>query len=221
MHECYKKYQDEFKEATKAEEVASVEYKVASNTLTDYNKELQDFVEALKEKYDYDTKCIMIEELLNNLSKARKTRKQTQVRLVLEVINRLTTHPLFKDRDAFKAWSWIKGKDITYCEDYYSFGSLYERIQKYGLDSINFWGSCLGDDFYTVEDVKYFRGDTDRVRLEIPICIVENPEQFMNEVEELIQEAENEEKKRKQESEIAEKQRRRELYEQLKAEFGT
>ena len=44
MYECYKKYQDELAEATKMEELASVEYKVASNTLVDYNKELQDFV---------------------------------------------------------------------------------------------------------------------------------------------------------------------------------
>ena len=220
MYEYYKKYQDELAEAMEVEKVASVEYKVASNTLTDYDRELKDFIEALKEKYDYDTKNIMRSELLEKLSDARKIREGAQLRLVLEVISRLTTHPLFKDRDAYKAWSWIKSKDITYCEDYYSFDSLYDYIQKYGLNSVNFWGNCLGDDFYTIEDVKYFRGDTDRVKLEIPICIVENPEQFMNEVEELIQTAEVEEEKRKQEAEIAEKQRRREMYERLKAEFG-
>ena len=221
MHECYKKYQDELAEAMKVEEAASIEYKVASNTLVDYNKELQDFIEALKEKYDYDTKSVMRSELLEKLSDARKIRECAQVRLVLEVINRFTTHPLFnKNGDAYLAWRWIKDKDITYCDDYYSFDSLYEFIQQHGLDSISFWGKCLGDDFYIVKDVRYFRGDTDKIKLEIPICIVENPEQFMHEAEELIQTEEAKEEKRKQEAEIAEKQRRREMYERLKAEFG-
>ena len=220
MYEYYKKYQDELSEANKLEDNASIEYKVASNTLAAYNQELQDFIKTLKEKYDYDTKNIMCNELLEKLSETRKIRKEAQILFILAVINRLTTHSLFKDRDSFKAWRWLESKHIIYCEDYYSFGSLYERIQKYGLDNINFFGNCLGDDFYTVEDVRYFRGDTDRVKLEIPICIVENPEQFMNEVEDLIQTAELEEEKRKQEAEIAEKQRRREMYERLKAEFG-
>ena len=220
MHECYKKYQDELAEATKVEEIASVEYKVASNTLVDYNKELENFIEALKEKYDYDTKNIMRREWLEKLSDARKIRECAQVRLVLEVIHRLTAHPLFKDRDAHAAWRWIKDKGITYREYCYNFDSLYKHIKEYGLDDISFWGNCLGDDFYTVKDVRYFRGDTDEVELEIPIEIVENPEQFMNEVEELIQTTEAEEEKRKQEAEIVEKQRRREMYERLKAEFG-
>lgn len=222
MHECYKKYQDELAEAMKAEEVASIEYKVASNTLVDYDKELQDFIEVLKEKYDYDTKNIMRSELLEKLGDAREIRECAQVRLVLEVINRLITHPLFnKHGDAYAAWRWIKDKGITYREYCYNFDSLYKHIKEYGLDDINFCGKCLGDDFYTVRDVRYFRGDTDEVELEIPIEIVESPEQFMNEVEEIIQTAEVKEEKRKQEAEIAEKQRRRELYEQLKAEFGT
>lgn len=221
MHEYYKEYQDKLAEAIKAEEIASVEYKVASNTLTDYNKELQDFIEALKEKYDYDTKNIMRSELLEKLSNARKIRECAQVRLVLEVINRLITHPLFnKHGDAYAAWRWIKDKGITYSEYCYSFDSLYKHIQEFGLDDINFWGKCLGDDFYTVRDYRYFRGDRDEVELEIPVEIVENPEQFMNEAEGLIQEAEVKEEKRKQEAEIAEQQRRRELYEKLKAEFG-
>lgn len=221
MHECYKKYQDELAEAMKAEEVASIEYKVASNTLVDYNKELESFIEALKEKYDYDTKNIMRSELLEKLGDARQTREITQVRLVLEAIHRLTTHQLFnKHNDAYAAWRWIKDKGITYRDYCYNFDSLYAHIKEYGLDDICFCGKCLGDDFYTVRDVRYFRGDTDEVELEIPIEIVENPEQFMNEVEELIQTAEVKEEKRKQEAEIAEKQRRRELYEQLKAEFG-
>ncbi len=220
MHECYKKYQDELTEAAKVEELTSMEYKVACDTLIDYDRELQDFIETLKEKYDYDTKNTMRGELLEKLSDAREIRECAQIRLVLEVINRLTTHPLFKDRDAFKAWRWIKSKDITYCEYCYSFDSLYKYIQQHGLNGISFWGKCLGDDFYTVRDVRYFRGDTDQIELEIPICIVENPEQFMNEAEELIQTTEEEEEKRKQESEIAEKQRRREMYERLKAEFG-
>lgn len=222
MHECYKKYQDELAEATKAEEIASIEYKVASNTLVDYNKELEDFIEVLKEKYDYDTKNIMRSELLEKLGDAKKIRECAQVRFVLEVMNRLITHPLFnKHGDAYAAWRWIKDKGITYREYCYNFDSLYKHIKEYGLDDISFWGNCLGDDFYTVKDVRYFRGDTDEVELEIPIEIVENPEQFMNEVEELIQTAEVKEEKRKQEAEIAERQRRRELYEQLKAEFGT
>ena len=221
MNEYYKKCKDELAEAIKVEEIASVEYKVASNTLVDYNKELEDFIETLKEKYDYDTKKIMCDEMLDKLSKARKVRQRSQVLLTLEVINRLVTHPLYKDRDAVKAWNWLNNKDIDYCNEYYSFDSLYEYIQKYGLDHVDFCGNYLGDDFYTVEDVRYFRGNTDRVKLEIPICIVENPEQFMNEVEELIHTAEVEEEKRKQEAEIAEKQRRREMYERLKAEFGT
>ena len=50
MNECYKKYQDKLAEAMKAEEIASVEYKVASNILNDYDRELQNFIEALKEK---------------------------------------------------------------------------------------------------------------------------------------------------------------------------
>lgn len=221
MHECYKKYQDELVEAMKAEEVASIEYKVASDTLVDYNKELQDFIEDLKEKYDYDTKNIMRSELLEKLGDAREIREYAQVRLVLEVINRLITHPLFnKCGDAYAAWRWIKDKDITYSEYCYSFNSLYKHIQEFGLDDINFCGKGLGDDFYTVRDFRYFRGDRDEVELTIPIEIVENPEKFMNEAEELIQTAEEKEEKRKQEAEIAEKQRRRELYEQLKVEFG-
>ena len=220
MNECYKKYQDELAEATKVQELASIEYKVACDTLIDYDKELQDFVAALKEKYDYDTKNIMRSELLDKLGEAREAREYAQIRLVLEVINRLITHPLFKSGDAFKAWRWVRSKGITYSEYCYSFDSLYKYIQENGLYYIDVCGKCLGDDFYTVSDVRYFRGDTDEVKLEIPIIIVENPEQFMNEAEELIQTAEAEEEKRKQEAEIAEKQRRREMYEQLKAEFG-
>ena len=212
MNQYYKKYQDELAAATKAEKIASAEYKVASNTLVDYDKELQDFVAALKEKYDYDTKNIMISELLDKLSEAREARECTQIRLVLEVINRLITHPLFNKRgDAYEAWRWIKDKGITYSEYCYSFNSLYKHIKEYGLNDISFWGKCLGDDFYTVSDVRYFRGDKDEVELELPIEIVENPEQFMNEAEELIKTAEVKEEKRKQEAEIAEKQRRREL----------
>lgn len=221
MNEYYKKYQNELTEAAKVEELAFIEYKVACDTLIDYDKELQDFVSALKEKYDYDTKSIMRSELLDKLSEAREAREYTQIRLVLEVINRLITHPLFnKYGDAYAAWRWIKDKGITYSEYCYNFNSLYKHIQEYGLDDINVCGKCLGDDFYTVQDVRYFRGDTDKVELEIPIGIVENPEQFMNEAEELIQTVEAKEEKRKQEAEIAEKQRRREMYEQLKAEFG-
>lgn len=221
MNECYKRYQNELAEVIKVEELASIEYKVACDLLVDYNKELQDFVAALKEKYDYDTKSIMRSELLDKLNEVREIRERTQIRLVLEVINRLITHPLFnKNGDAYKAWRWIRDKDITYQDDYYSFDSLYKYIQEYGLDSISFCGKCLGDDFYTVNDIRYFRGDKDEIELEIPINIVENPEQFMNEVEELIQTEETKEEKRKQEAEIAEKQRRFELYEQLKAEFG-
>lgn len=221
MNEYYKKYQDELAEATKAEEIASVEYKVASDTLIDYDKELQNFIEALKEKYDYDTKSIMMSELLEKLSEARKTREYKQIRLVLEVIHRLTTHPLFnKFRDAYEAWRWIKDKGITYRDYCYCFDSLYKHIQEFGLDDINVCGKCLGDEFYTVSDVRYFRGDTDEIELEIPIEIVENPEQFMNEAEELIKTAEAKEEKRKQEAEIAEKQRRFEMYQKLKAEFG-
>lgn len=221
MHECYKKYQDELAKAIKAEEVASIEYKVASNTLVDYDKELQDFIESLKEKYDYDTKNIMRSELLEKLSDAREIRECAQVRLVLEVINRLITHPLFnKHGDAYEAWRWIRDKGIAYSEYYYNFNSLYKYIQEYGLDDISFCGKCIGDDFYTVRDIRYFRGDQDEVELELPIEIVENPEQFMNEAEELIKTAEVKEEKRKQEAEIAEKQRRREMYERLKAEFG-
>ena len=185
MYECYKKYQGELAEAMQVEESASIEYKVASNTLTSYHKELQDFIETLKEKYDYDTKNTMCSELLEKLSDVRKIREGAQIRLVLEVINRLTSHPLFNTHgDAYMAWRWIKDKGITYREYCYSFDSLYKHIQEYGLDGIAFWGNCLGDDFYTVKDVRYFRGDTDEVQLEIPIAIVENPEQFMNEAEE-------------------------------------
>lgn len=221
MHERYKKYQDELTEATKAEELASIEYKVACDTLIEYDKELQDFVSALKEKYDYDTKSIMRSELLDKLSEAREARECKQIRLVLEVINRLVTHPLLnKYGNAAEAWRWIRDKDITYREYCYSFNSLYEHIKEYGLDDISLCGKCAGDDFYTVKDVRYFRGDTDEVELEIPICIVENPEQFMNEAEELILAREAEEEKRKQEAEIAEKQRRFEMYQKLKAEFG-
>ena len=221
MYECYKEYQDKLSKAMKAEEVASVEYEVASNTLADYNKELQDFIEALKEKYDYDTKNIMRSELLEKLSDAREIRACAQVRLVLEVINRLTTHPLFnKYGDAYAAWCWIRDKGITYREYCYNFDSLYKHIKEYGLDDISFCGKCLGDDFYTVRDIRYFRGDQDEVELELPIEIVENPERFVNEAEELIKAAEVKEEKRRQEAEIAEKQRRRELYEQLKAEFS-
>ena len=221
MYECYKKYQDELAEAIKAEEVASIEYKVASNTLADYDKELQDFIEVLKEKYDYDTKNIMKSELLEKLGDARGIRECAQVRLVLEVINRLITHPLFnKHGDAYEAWRWIRDKGITYSEYCYNFNSLYKHIKEYGLDDISFCGKCLGDDFYTVRDIRYFRGDQDEVELELPIEIVENPEQFINEAEKLIKTAEEKEEKRKQEAEIIEKQRRFEMYQELKAEFG-
>jgi len=121
MYEYYKKHQDELAKAIKAEEAASIEYKVASNTLVDYDKELQDFIESLKEKYDYDTKNIMRSELLEKLSDAREIRECAQVRLVLEVINRLITHPLFnKYGDAYTAWRWIKDKGITYSEYCYN-----------------------------------------------------------------------------------------------------
>lgn len=223
MFEDYKKKQEEL---DNIEKCAKKEYEIAKEYLHSYNDDLEALTakfnadkEELKLKYDYYSKEELRGKAYEQLYDAQKANRDAKILLVLDAIYYLLEHPLYRNSEHF-VWRFLYDEwNIGHEDYYYSFQQMYELVKKEGLDEVNVYtpSEYIESSEYEISDTRYFRGDTDECKVTFPKEIIENIDEFINSIEAKLKEADSEMKK----NEEKQRQKRFEMYEQLKAEFGT
>lgn len=223
MFEDYKKRQEELDDREKC---AKKECEIAQAYLFSYNDDLATLTakfnsdkEKLKLKYDYYSKEELCNQAYEQLRDAQKANRDAKILFVLDAIYTLLSHPFYKHSEHV-AWNFLWNKWQVQHDDYcYSFQQMYELIKEEGLDEVDVYAPSEFNqrDKYEISAVKYFRGDMDECKVTFPKRIIDNLDEFMNSVESKLKELDLEIKK----NEEIQRQKRLEMYEQLKAEFGT
>ena len=223
MFEDYKKRQ---KELDNRERCAKKEYEIAQEYLFSYNDDLETLTakfnadrETLRLKYDYYSKKELRNQAYEQLCDTQKANKDAKILFVLDAIYALLDHPFYKHSE-HGAWNFLWNEWQVRHDDYcYSFQQMYELIKEEGLDEVNVYDPSEYNyiDEYKIRAIKYFRGDTDECMVAFPKRIIDNLDEFINSIESKLAELDLEIKK----NEDVQRKKRLEMYEQLKAEFGT
>ena len=221
MFEDYKKKQEELDNEEKR---AQQEYDAATESLSDYNKDLEVLIakftadkKALKVKHDYNNKNEIFARASERLYDTQIAKRDAKILFILDAINTFLEHP-FYEGSKYNAWAYLWNTyKIHRNENYYNFQEMYDLIETNGLDFVHVSYPHEYCDKYEISDYRYYRYDPETCSIEIPKKIVDNLDDFIKGIETKINVLESEMKNREE----ARQQERLKLYEQLKAEFGT